>query len=81
MPTFRDIGGNAFSDGALDARGLATFATDHDILLVRKFHPYEDIKAVSTFPNFRFCASDEVSEREAGRYKNAHCSPFAPQIP
>ncbi len=57
MPTFRDTGGNALGDGALDVQKLAAFAAANDILVVCKFHPYEDLKAVSTVPSFRFCAS------------------------
>lgn len=55
LPTFRDLGGNALSDGFLDPRSLAAFAKDNDILLVCKFHPYEGLHVTSTFPNFRFC--------------------------
>jgi len=56
LPTFRDLGGNAITDGALDPRSLAAFARDNDILVVCKFHPYEDLQITSTFSNFRFCA-------------------------
>ncbi|WP_243310620.1 CDP-glycerol glycerophosphotransferase family protein [Fundidesulfovibrio agrisoli] len=57
MPTFRDVGGNAVSDGALDLRKLSAFAQERNIILVCKFHPYEDIKAGSNVPSLRFCDS------------------------
>ncbi|WP_243439133.1 CDP-glycerol glycerophosphotransferase family protein [Fundidesulfovibrio soli] len=57
MPTFRDVGGNAVSDRALDLRQLSVFAQERNIILVCKFHPYEDIKAGSNVPSLRFCSS------------------------
>lgn len=39
-PTFRDFGGNAFSDGALDLSRIARFAEEKGFLFVLKLHPY-----------------------------------------
>ena len=56
MPTFRDLGGNAVSHGALDLHQLSAHAEEHDIHFVCKFHPYEDIHAGSTKPHLHFCS-------------------------
>jgi len=43
MPTFRDTGGDPFSDGVLDLGAMDAFGREHKILFVIKFHPYVDI--------------------------------------
>lgn len=45
MPTFRDTGGDAFSDGALDLAALDAFGRKHKILFLLKFHPYLTLSA------------------------------------
>lgn len=55
MPTFRDLGGNVFIDGALNMERLVAFAEQHNIVIVCKFHPYENIQAATSHPNLRFC--------------------------
>lgn len=40
MPTFRDTGGDAFNDRALDISALEQFGRRHKIAFLLKFHPY-----------------------------------------
>lgn len=49
MPTFRDTGGNAFGDGALDLGALDMFGRRNKILFLIKFHPYVDVQCVLDF--------------------------------
>lgn len=46
MPTFRDTGGNAIEDGALDPTALDHFCRRNNILLVLKFHPLVPVEAI-----------------------------------
>lgn len=45
MPTFRDTGGDPFSDGALDLAAMNDFGKRSNIVFVIKFHPYVSIQA------------------------------------
>lgn len=44
MPTFRDTGGDPFSDKALDLGELEAFGRKNKILFILKFHPYVTIR-------------------------------------
>lgn len=46
MPTFRDTGGDAISDGALDPAALNHFCRRNNILLLLKFHPLVPVEAI-----------------------------------
>lgn len=46
MPTFRDTGGNAIEDGALEPAALDHFCRRNNILLVLKFHPLVPVEAI-----------------------------------
>lgn len=52
MPTFRDTGGDIFSDGAIDAGRLDRLCKKHNLLLILKFHPYVQLEIGSNFTNF-----------------------------
>lgn len=54
MPTFRDTGGNAFSDGALDLSAMDTFGRRNKILFLLKFHPYVDVQCNLDFKTIKF---------------------------
>jgi CDP-glycerol glycerophosphotransferase len=56
MPTFRDLGGNVISDGVLDFSRLAAFARDNGLIVVCKFHPYEELDVTSNIETIRFCS-------------------------
>lgn len=43
MPTFRDTGGDPFSDGVLDPAAMNEFGRRNNIVFVIKFHPYISI--------------------------------------
>lgn len=51
MPTFRDLGGGPFEDGAIDLGKLSLFCQQNNILFVCKFHPYLSIAQVQMPPN------------------------------
>jgi CDP-glycerol glycerophosphotransferase len=51
-PTFRDSGGDAVADGALNLSNLSAFAQKHHITFVFKFHPFSKIAyKLDTYPN------------------------------
>jgi len=51
-PTFRDHGGNAVEDGALDLSSLDRFAREHNLLLMIKVHVNEpDLSGVENLKN------------------------------
>ena len=47
MPTFRDSGGDPFSDQALDLARLDAFCREQNLLFVMKLHPYVQVEAAS----------------------------------
>ncbi|QJT07642.1 CDP-glycerol glycerophosphotransferase family protein [Oceanidesulfovibrio marinus] len=57
MPTFRDTGGDPFSDGAINPGKLVEFARRNKIIFVCKFHPYVQARIASNDPHVRVCAS------------------------
>lgn len=57
MPTFRDTGGDPFTDGALTPEKLVAFAQRNKIIFVCKFHPYVSARIASNDPHVRVCAS------------------------
>ncbi len=57
MPTFRDVGGDPFSDRLLPPNRLFPFLEREKAVLVCKFHPYVDIPLSSNSPNLLFCNS------------------------
>ncbi len=57
MPTFRDLGGDPFSGGALTAGKLLPFLERNKVLLVCKFHPYVKITLNCPSPHLRFYPS------------------------
>ncbi len=58
MPTFRDTGGDAFSDRALDLAALDAFGRKHKILFLLKFHPYLTLSAELGLKTVRLVRSD-----------------------
>lgn len=56
MPTFRDIGGDPFADGAIHPGRLAAFCHRHNILFLCKFHPYVEGTGAYVHPNLRLVA-------------------------
>lgn len=57
MPTFRDQGGDPFSDKALTPDYVLQAAARHKIVFVCKFHPYVQFRASSNSPLARICES------------------------
>lgn len=57
MPTFRDTGGDAFMDKALDPLALERFNQRMGCVLFIKFHPYVDTQIDSGLSTIRFVAS------------------------
>ncbi len=43
MPTFRDTGGDVFTDSALDPVALNSLCKRHNLMLVLKFHPFVEL--------------------------------------
>jgi len=52
MPTFRDTGGDIFTDSALDPVALNELCKRHNLLLILKFHPFVEISVSGTLSNF-----------------------------
>lgn len=57
MPTFRDTGGDPFTDGALTPNRLVDFADKNKVVFVCKFHPYVQARISSNAGAVRVCAS------------------------
>ncbi|BAH73475.1 CDP-glycerol glycerophosphotransferase family protein [Solidesulfovibrio magneticus] len=55
MPTFRDLGGDPWGDGAFDYPLFADFARARGVLLVCKFHPYIRLDFTGQIEHLRFC--------------------------
>lgn len=53
MPTFRDIGGGPFEDGAIDLMRLSSFCQKNNIMFICKFHPYLSVNKVELPPNIK----------------------------
>lgn len=58
MPTFRDTGGDPFSDGVLNPADMDAFGRKHKIVFALKFHPYIQIKANLELKNVFLIRSD-----------------------
>ena len=58
MPTFRDTGGDAFNDGALDPAALEALGREHKVAFVLKFHPYVQVRADLGLKTVHLAASD-----------------------
>ncbi len=57
MPTFRDIGGGPFEDGAIDIMRLSQFCQQNNILFICKFHPCLTVNQVALPPNIKMMNS------------------------
>ncbi|MFV0420818.1 CDP-glycerol glycerophosphotransferase family protein [Oleidesulfovibrio sp.] len=53
MPTFRDLGGDPFTDQAISLPRLNEFGNKHKVLFVLKLHPYVHIKIGGSFDNIK----------------------------
>ncbi len=58
MPTFRDTGGDAFADGALDVGRLEAFGRANKVAFFLKFHPYLSISGTSDFKTVHLVRSN-----------------------
>ncbi len=58
MPTFRDTGGDAFVDGALDLARLEAFGRKQKIAFFLKFHPYVDMNLPLNMKTVHLVRSD-----------------------
>ena len=52
MPTFRDTGGDVFTDSALDPSALNSLCKRHGLMLVLKFHPFVELGVEGSLSNF-----------------------------
>ncbi|WP_027723106.1 CDP-glycerol glycerophosphotransferase family protein [Maridesulfovibrio zosterae] len=57
MPTFRDIGGGPFEDGAINIIRLSEFCQQNDIMFICKFHPCLTVSKVALPPGIRMMNS------------------------
>lgn len=55
MPTFRDTGGDPFSDKALDLAAMSRFAAENNAEWVLKFHPYLTVTVPPGIPHVHGC--------------------------